>query len=140
MEHLRAAAVSPAHIETTDEEAAMSYMKTMFCALVASSSLAACSTMDSWDPSQRNAAIGGALGAAAGAAVADDDLSGALIGGALGAAVGYYTGCQEKGGCFVGGKQVAQRSDMTYDRGAGRYYYVDPSSGRTYWENGDYRG
>ena len=118
----------------------MSYVKTMFCALVASSSLAACSTMDSWDPSQRNAAIGGALGAAAGAAIADDDLSGALIGGALGAAVGYYTGCQEQGGCFVGGKQVAQRSDMTYDRGAGRYYYVDRSSGRTYWENGDYRG
>jgi len=59
----------------------MSLMKTTFCALVASSSLAACSTMDGWDPSQRNAAIGGALGAAAGAAVADDDLSGALIGG-----------------------------------------------------------
>src|ERR1700754_457734 len=106
----------------------MSHMKTMFCALVASSSLAACSSMDSMDPSQRNAAIGGALGAAAGAAIADDDLSGALIGGALGAAVGYYTGCQEQGGCFVGGKQVASRSDLIYDRSANRYYYVDPAN------------
>lgn len=118
----------------------MSHMRTMFCALVASSSLAACSTTDNWDPAQRNAAIGGGIGALAGAAIADDDLSGALIGGALGAAVGYYTGCQEQGGCFVGGKQVASRSDMIYDRNAGRYYFVDKSTGRTYWESGDYRG
>lgn len=118
----------------------MSPLKTVFCAGVASLSMAACSSMNSWDPSQRNAAIGGALGAAAGAAVADDDLSGALIGGALGAAVGYYTGCQEQGGCFVGGKQVASRSDLIYDSGARRYYYVDRSTGRTYWENGDFRG
>jgi hypothetical protein len=48
------------HTQTTHPEAAMSLMKTTFCALVASSSLAACSTMDGWDPSQRNAAIGGA--------------------------------------------------------------------------------
>ena len=118
----------------------MSALKTAFCAAVSSLSLAACSTTDSWDPSQRNAAIGGALGAAAGAAIADDDLSGALIGGALGAAVGYYTGCQEQGGCFVGGKQVASRSDMIYDNKARRYYYVDRSTGRTYWESGEFRG
>lgn len=118
----------------------MSSMRTLFCAFVASSSLAACSSMDTMDPSQRNAAIGGALGAAAGAALSDDDLSGALIGGALGAAVGYYTGCQEQGGCFVGGKQVASRSDMIYDQNYRRYYYVDPGTGRTYWENGEFRG
>lgn len=118
----------------------MSPLKTTFCAAVASLSLAACSSMDSWDPSQRNAAIGGALGAAAGAAVAKDDLQGALIGGALGAAVGYYTGCQEQGGCFVGGKQVASRSDLIYDQNDRRYYYVDRNTGRTYWENGDLRG
>ncbi|MBK8837464.1 MAG: glycine zipper 2TM domain-containing protein [Hyphomonadaceae bacterium] len=118
----------------------MSAIKTAFCAAVASLSLAACSTTDSWDPSQRNAAIGGALGAAAGAAIADDDLSGALIGGALGAAVGYYTGCQEQGGCFVGGKQVAGRDDLVYDNQARRYYYVDRGTGRTYWESGEFRG
>ena len=65
---------------------------------------------------------------------------GALIGGALGAAVGYYTGCQEQGGCFVGGKQVASRNDLVYDRNDRRYYYVDRNNGRTYWENGDFRG
>ena len=118
----------------------MSAIKTAFCAAVSSLSLVACSSLDSLDPSQRNAAIGGALGAAAGAAISDDDLSGALIGGALGAAVGYYTGCQEQGGCFVGGKQVAQRSELVYDQGDRRYYYVDRNSGRTYWENGEFRG
>jgi len=118
----------------------MNTLKVTFCAAVSSLSLAACNTMDGWDPSQRNAAIGGALGAVAGAAVADDDLSGALIGGALGAAVGYYTGCQEQGGCFVGGKQVAARDEMIYDNNAQRYYYVDRSTGRTYWDNGQPRG
>lgn len=117
----------------------MSTIKTVFCAAAASLSLAACNTMDSWDPSQRNAAIGGALGAAAGAALSDDDLEGALIGGALGAAVGYYTGCQEQGGCFVGGERVADRSDLIYDNSAGRYYYVDRNTGRTYWDNGQPR-
>jgi hypothetical protein len=100
----------------------MSAIKTAFCAAVSSLSLAACSTTDSWDPSQRNAAIGG------------------LIGGALGAAIGYYTGCREQGGCFVGGKQVANRNDLQYDRNDRRYYYVDRSTGRTYWDNGDFRG
>lgn len=118
----------------------MTPLRTLFCAGISSLSLAACSTTDSWSPAQRNAAIGGAIGAAAGAAIADDDLSGALIGGALGAAVGYYTGCREQGGCYVGGREVASRSDLHYDRNDRRYYYVDRSTGRTYWDNGDYRG
>ena len=118
----------------------MNALKVTFCAAVSSLSLAACSTTDGWSPSQRNAAIGGAAGAAIGAAVAKDDLSGALIGGALGAAVGYYTGCQEEGGCFVGGKQVASRSDMVYDNQARRYYNVDRNTGRTYWDSGEFRG
>lgn len=118
----------------------MSALKTTFCAAVSSLSRVACSSMDSLDPSQRNAAIGGGLGALAGAAISDDDVSGALIGGALGAAVGYYTGCQEQGGCFVGGKQVASRSDLVYDQNDRRYDYVDRNSGRTYWENGEFRG
>jgi hypothetical protein len=118
----------------------MSAIKTSFCAVVSSLSLVACSSMDSMDPSTRNAAIGGGLGALAGAAISDDDATGALIGGALGAAVGYYTGCQEQGGCFVGGKQVAGRSDLVHDQNDRRYYYVDRGTGRTYWENGEFRG
>lgn len=90
------------------------------------------------DPSQRNALIGGAVGAAAGAALADDDATGALLGGAIGAAAGYYTGCQQQGGCFVGGRQV--QSDLYYDQAARRRYYVDPQTGRSYWENGEFRG
>ncbi|MDZ4761458.1 MAG: glycine zipper 2TM domain-containing protein [Alphaproteobacteria bacterium] len=114
-------------------------IKTLFCAVVSSLSLAACAA-DGLSPVQRNAAIGGAIGAAAGAAVNDDDLEGALIGGALGAAIGAYTGCREQGGCFVGGKQVANRNDLVYDSRAQRYYYMDRASGRTYWENGQLRG
>ncbi|MBI1360896.1 MAG: hypothetical protein GC155_11515 [Alphaproteobacteria bacterium] len=108
------------------------------CAAVASLSLAACASNPS--PVERNAAIGGAIGAAAGAAVAKNDVQGALIGGAIGAGIGAYTGCREQGGCFVGGKQVASRSDLHYDNRADRYYYVDHANGRTYWQNGEYRG
>jgi hypothetical protein len=117
----------------------MSKLKMIFCAVVSSLSLAACQT-DTWSPAQRNAAIGAGLGAVAGAAVSDNDTEGALIGGALGAAIGYYTGCREQGGCFVGGKEVASRSDLIYDQNDRRYYYVDRSTGRTYWENGEFRG
>jgi hypothetical protein len=117
----------------------MTKLKLTFCAAISSLSLAACQT-DEWSPAERNAAIGAGLGAVAGAAISDDDTEGALIGGALGAAIGYYTGCREQGGCFVGGKQVADRSDLVYDRNQRRYYYVDRSNGRTYWENGDFRG
>lgn len=55
---------------------------------------------------QRNGAIlGGLLGAAAGAAVADKDAKGALIGGLLGAATGSYVGCQ---------KQVKEQAQTQY--------------------------
>lgn len=116
----------------------MSVVRTAIGAAIASLSLAACQTQPS--PVERNAAIGGAIGALAGAAIADNDAEGALIGGALGAAVGAYTGCREQGGCFVGGKQVADNNDLRYDRRADRYYYYDRSSGHTYWQNGQYRG
>ena len=52
----------------------MNALKVTFCAAVSSLSLAACSTTDGWSPSQRNAAIGGAAGAALGAAVAKDGM------------------------------------------------------------------
>jgi outer membrane protein assembly factor BamB len=102
--------------------------------------LSACAQdgFSSLSPSERNALIGAGVGAAAGAALADDDAAGALIGGAAGAALGYYTGCREQGGCFVGGRRVAD--ERVYDSRAGRYYYVDQQTGRTYWENGEYRG
>lgn len=115
-------------------------LKTLLLAAVSTLIFAACSTTEQWSPAQKNAALGGALGAAAGAAVANDDVQGALIGGALGAAIGYYTGCQQQGGCYVGGNKVAERSDLKWDDNARRYYYVDRSNNRTYWEDGTLRG
>ena len=79
------------------------------------------------------AAIGAAAGAAGGAILAGegDDLEGALVGGALGAALGAGVGAatapQNRGG------------QQYYDQRAGRYYTVDPQTGRTYWENGQIR-
>lgn len=89
------------------------------------------------DPRQQRAlggaAIGAAGGAAAGAILAGegDDLEGALVGGALGAALGAGVGAattpQNRGG------------QRYYDQQVGRYYTVDPATGRTYWENGQVR-
>lgn len=116
----------------------MSNARTGLIALAAGLSLAACQTEPT--PVQRNAAIGAGIGALAGAAIAENDTQGAVIGGLLGGAIGAYTGCREQGGCYVGGNQVARREDLRYDSRAGRYYYVDPATGRTYWQDGDYRG
>jgi hypothetical protein len=112
-------------------------MKAIASLIAGASALALVTGCAGMPPSQRNAAVGGALGAAAGAAVSDDDTTGALIGGALGAAAGYYTGCREQGGCYIGGQQVA--SQRQFDAQAGRYYFRDPNTGATYWEDGRLR-
>jgi hypothetical protein len=88
-------------------------------------------------PAQRNAAIGGGVGATAGALVSGNKATGALVGGALGAGVGWFTGCRQQGGCFVGGRQV--QGGRQYDSRARAYYYTDEQTGRTYWENGQPR-
>lgn len=50
---------------------------------------------------ERGATIGGATGAAVGAAVADDTLTGAVVGGAVGAAAGALIGqASEPGQCY----------------------------------------
>lgn len=108
-----------------------------FAAMTATAAALVLAGCESATPAQRNAAIGAGLGAAAGAAISDDDTEGALIGGAIGAAVGYYTGCREQGGCFVGGDRVSDR--RYYDQRADRYYFRDPATGNTYWENGEIR-
>jgi hypothetical protein len=118
----------------------MSPAKKLFCAAVSSLSLAACASGYQPTPVERNTAIGAGLGALAGAAISDDDAEGAAIGALAGAAIGAYTGCRQQGGCFVGGKQVAARDELRYDSAARRYYYVDPQTGRTYWETGEQRG
>ncbi len=110
-------------------------------AIVAAGVLAAaCAQGYGQDPrTQRalgGAAIGGAVGAGAGAIIDDNTTRGALIGGAAGAALGAGVGAattpsQRTG---PGGAQ------MYFDQRAQRYFYVDQRTGRTYWENGQLRG
>lgn len=106
---------------------------------------AACAQGGYQDPrTQRalgGAAIGAGVGALGGAIIADegDDLEGALIGGAIGAAVGAGVGAattpdQNRNRVGPGGQQ------LYFDSRANAYYYVDPRDGRTYWENGTFRG
>src|SRR5690606_5582180 len=84
------------------------------------------------------AAIGGAVGAGAGALIADDDLEGALIGGAIGAAVGAGVGAataRQDRQTRIGPNGQA----LYYASRARAWYYVDPRDGRTYGENGTFR-
>ncbi|MEM9014894.1 MAG: YMGG-like glycine zipper-containing protein [Pseudomonadota bacterium] len=89
---------------------------------------------------ERNAAYGAAAGAAAGA-LAGEVISGrpgrsAAVGAVVGAIGGAAVGCARADDCFGRAKD---HNDRRYDDYAGRYYYVDPQSGDTYWENGEFR-
>ena len=53
-----------------------------------------------------------------------------------GAAVGAYEGCSRAGTCWGRARDHGHRR---YDRYSGRYYYVDPEYGDTYWEDGSFR-
>ena len=89
---------------------------------------------------ERNAAYGAAAGAAAGAvagqAISGKPGKGAAIGAAAGAVTGAAIGCARAKDCFGRAKDGG---DRRYDSYADRYYYVDPQTGDTYWENGDFR-
>jgi hypothetical protein len=106
-------------------------------ALASSALMMASCANQGLSPAQRNAGIGTAAGAAVGAAVAEDETTGAVIGGLAGAAIGAYTGCRQQGGCFVGGREV--EAERQYDRTEDRYYFYDQASGNTYYANGDLR-
>jgi hypothetical protein len=89
---------------------------------------------------ERNAAYGAAAGAAAGA-VAGEVVSGkpgkgAAIGAAVGAVGGAIVGCARADDCFGRARDSGERR---YDDYADRYYYVDPETGDTWWENGEFR-
>ncbi len=108
----------------------------MIVVSVAATALAACTTTGNVE---RNAAGGAAIGALAGAAIGNnvgdgDAQTGALVGGALGAAAGAYRGYSQD----QRGQQAAQ-GQRYYDQRADRYYYIDPQTGRTFWENGQPR-
>lgn len=57
-------------------------------------------------------------------------------GAAIGAIAGASAGCAQAKDCFG---RARDHGDRQYDSFAGRYYYVDPGAGDTYWENGEFR-
>ncbi|MDF1727496.1 MAG: glycine zipper 2TM domain-containing protein [Sulfitobacter sp.] len=68
-------------------------MKKFLIALPMVAALGACATPE------QNTAAGALAGAAIGATVADDDVTGAVIGGAAGAIAGNYLGRTSSGAC-----------------------------------------
>lgn len=109
--------------------------------------LGACTTTGNME---RNAVVGGGLGALTGAIIGNntgsgDASTGAAIGGIVGAAGGAYSG-------YVQDQRYNYQNPYSYNRGHDyrrpqlffdhryrRYYYIDPHNGRTYWQNGQYR-
>jgi hypothetical protein len=95
---------------------------------------------------ERGAVTGALLGGAAGAIIGNNTGSGdagqgAAIGAATGAIAGGVAGAQSDRNNPPGAYQTGPNGEqLIYDREYNRYYYVDRRSGRTYWENGQYRG
>lgn len=102
--------------------------------------LTGCATNGQYQTTTQDAAIGGAVGAVAGAVLGGDGsrTEGALIGGALGAAAGALYGCTRDQVCPWSDKNTNQ-SGLIYDRQARRSYYVYRPTGDTYWQDGQFR-
>ncbi|NNC36611.1 MAG: hypothetical protein EX271_11245 [Acidimicrobiales bacterium] len=102
--------------------------------------LGACSTTGNME---RNALIGAGLGAGTGAIIGNntgsgDASTGALIGGLVGGAGGAHSGYVQDQRYYNRNQQYG-RPQLYFDQRYRRYFYVDPYSGRTYWQNGEYR-
>ena len=119
-------------------------MKTLILtASAAALLLGACTTTGNVE---RNAATGAALGALAGAVIGNntgsgDASTGAIIGGVVGGAGGAYAGQQKDRamGERTQMRQGANGQPLQYDSYAGRYFFRDPATNRTYWQNGGLR-
>jgi len=95
---------------------------------------------------EKKAAIGGAAGAVTGAIIGNnvgdgDAKTGAVIGGLIGAAGGGYVGHtqDQRDGQETEFRQRAEGQPLIFDESANRYFFVDRSTGRTYWQNGSLR-
>ena len=82
------------------------------------------------------AAAGAAAGAIAGQVISGRPGQGAAVGAAIGALGGAALGCNQARDCFG---QARDGGDRRYDDYVGRYYYVDPRTGDSYWEDGSFR-
>lgn len=102
--------------------------------------LAACESNGQYQGTARDAAVGGAVGAAAGAVLAGDGsrTQGAVIGGALGAAAGGVYGCSRDRVC-PWNRDNPNQSQLYTDPQTGQRYFIDTATGDTYWENGQFR-
>ncbi|GJL94520.1 MAG: outer membrane protein [Hyphococcus sp.] len=112
-------------------------MKLLFSAASLLFLTAACTASGT---AERNAAYGAVAGAAAGA-VAGQVISGqpgrgAAIGAGVGAVSGAAIGCAKAKDCFGRARDTGERR---YDDYANRYYFIDPQTGDTYWEDGEFR-
>lgn len=123
----------------------MTQFKQSFLIVATASALAlgACTTTGNVE---RNTAVGAGLGALAGAVIGNntgsgDAGTGALIGGVVGAAGGAYTGRQadQNMGMPTEIKRGANGQPLEYDSFAGRYYFRDPGTNRTFWQDGSLR-
>lgn len=89
---------------------------------------------------ERNAGYGAVAGAAAGAVagevIAGKPGKGALIGAGVGAVGGAIAGCARADDCFG---RARDDGDRRYDDYADRYYFTDPQTGDTWWEDGEFR-
>lgn len=118
-------------------------LKTHIMTLTAVAILSACTTTGN---TEKDAAIGGATGAIAGAIIGNnvgsgDAKTGAIIGGVVGAAGGAVVGRQQDkiSGEGTHLKTPAYGQRMYYDQSKSRYYFIDEETGRTYWQNGALR-
>ena len=82
------------------------------------------------------AAAGAAAGAIAGQVISGRPGQGAAVGAAIGALGGAALGCSQARDCFG---RAQQGGDRRYDDYVGRYYFVDPQTGDSYWEDGQFR-
>ena len=105
--------------------------------------LAACTSTGNVE---RNAATGAVLGGIAGGVignnVGDGDAGrGAAIGAAVGGAAGAARGVQQDRnmGENTQLKKPAEGETLYFDRQAGRYYYCEQGTGKSYWRNGELR-
>lgn len=122
----------------------MTKLTSKLLVLGAAFSLVACTATGNVE---RNAAKGAAIGAVAGAVIGNnrgsgDAGDGAETGAIVGAVAGALYGAQQDRATegAVRARQPARGEQLYYDSRADRYYYIDPQTGRSYWQNGTIRG
>lgn len=111
---------------------------------LAALSFAACTTTQNVERGALGgAAAGAAVGAGVGAVsgdvkVGEGAAAGAVVGGVIGAIRGNNQDRRIQGGTTAAAN--LDRSTRYYDESTGRYYFYERGTGRTFYENGQYRG